>query len=325
MKNLKILAGIVCAGALIQGSSAALAQSYPERHVRILVGFASGGGTDVMARALAEKLSAALGRPVNVENRAGNAGVDAAELLVKSPADGHTLMMTNTSPHAIAPFMQKVGYDPMKDFESVAYMGYVPNVLVIHPSVPAKNVKELVSVLKASKSEIVFGSSGYASGQHLSGEIFKQVTGVKMTHRPFRGSGQSLNYLLTGEVTMIFDTTPPVMPHIKSGKLRALAVMTGKRAPGLDDVPTMKEAGFNMPEVSTWYGIVGPHGTPQPIVTRLNTEINKIMGMADVRQKLEERGVVVQTDTPAGFKKMMDGEVAKYRKVVAEAKLGPAK
>lgn len=323
MRNTKLFYAALCAAAMIP--AVVQAADFPERHIRLLVGFPTGGGTDVMARGVAEKLTEALGKPVNVENRAGNAGVDAAEHVAKAAPDGYTLMVSNTSPHAIAPAMQKVGYDPMKDFVGVASLGYVPNILVIHPSLPAKNAKELVSVIKASKTPVVYGTSGFASGQHLSGEIFQLATGTKMKVQHFRGSGQSINYLLSGEVSMIFDTTPPVMPHIKSGKLRPIAVMTAKRSPGLESVPTMIESGFKTPEVLTWYAIVAPARTPAAIINKLNTETNKVMAMPDVRQKFEERGIIVTTDTPAGLDKMMDREVVKYRDVIREAKLDTKK
>lgn len=318
MRNTKLLCAALAAAAMIP--VAVQAADYPERHIRMVVGFPGGGGTDVMARGIAEKLAESLGKQINVENRAGNTGIDAAEHVAKAAPDGYTLMMANAAPHAISPSMQKVNFDPLKDFAGVASLGYVPHILVIHPSIPAKNVKELVTAIKTSKTPVVYGTSGYGSGQHLAAEIFQMVSGTKMKAQHFRGAGQSINYLLSGEVSMIFDTAPPVMPHIKTGKLRALAVTTAKRSPGLD-VPTMVESGFKMPEVLTWYGIVAPARTPAAIINKLNTEVNKVMAIADVRQKFEDRGVIIKTDTPANFDKFMERDVLKYRDVVREAKI----
>ena len=232
---------------------------YPSKPVRVLVGFAPGGGTDVVARVISQKLSEWWGQGVVVENRAGATGTIAAEIVAKSPADGYTLILGHVNSHAIAPnLLSKLPYDPVRDFAPIAYVGYVPNVLVVHPSVPAHSMKELIDLAKAKPGVLNYASSGNGSTQHLAGEMFKLMARVDLVHVPYKGSGQAIGDLLAGVVSMNFDTMPPVIDHIKGGRLRALAISTPQRLAQLPDVPTFVEEGLSGFDVTNWYGFMAP-------------------------------------------------------------------
>ncbi len=272
-----MLKRLACA-ALLSFATMANAQTYPTKPVRLIVGFPPGGGTDVVARVIAQKLTEWWGQAVTVENRAGATGTIGADSVAKAAPDGYTLLMGHVNSHGIAPnLFPKMPYDALKDFVAVAYVGYVPNVLAVHPSVPAKSVKELVALAKAQPGKLNFASSGNGSTQHLAGELFKQLTGTSIVHVPYKGSGDAIKDLLAGVVSMNFDTMPPVLPHIQAGKLRGLAISTPRRLPQLPDVPTFAEEGITGFDVANWYGVMAPAGTPRELVTRLNVDINKAM------------------------------------------------
>ncbi|MFY9317148.1 MAG: tripartite tricarboxylate transporter substrate binding protein [Burkholderiales bacterium] len=297
----------------------ALAQTYPAKPVRMIVGFPPGGGTDVVARVISQKLTEWWGQAVTVENRAGATGTIGADAVAKSAPDGYTLIMGHVNSHAIAPnLFAKLPYDPLKDFAAVAYVGYVPNVLAVHPSVNVKNVKELVALLKANAGKYNYASSGNGSTQHLAGEMFKQLTGTSIIHVPYKGSGDAIKDLLAGVVAMNFDTMPPVMPHIQAGKLRGLAISTPKRLAQLPDVPTFLEEGITGFDVANWYGVMAPGGTPRDIVARLNAEINKAMLVPEVRARLEGVGTQLKEQSAAEFEAYMKSEVAKYAKLIKD-------
>jgi len=297
----------------------AAAQSYPNRPVRMIVGFPPGGGTDVVARVIAQKLTEWWGQPVTVENRAGATGTIGADAVAKSAPDGYTLLMGHVNSHGIAPnLFAKLPYDPIKDFAAVAYVGYVPNVLAVHPSVPAKSVKELVALLKANPGKYNYASSGNGSTQHLAGELFKQLTGTQIVHVPYKGSGDAIKDLLAGVVAMNFDTMPPVLPHIQAGKLRGLAISTPKRLSQLPDVPTFAEEGITGFDVANWYGVMAPAGTPREIVAKMNTDINKAMQVPEVRARLESVGTQLNEQSAAQFEAYMKAEVAKYAKLIKD-------
>lgn len=300
-------------------SAAALAQGYPAKPVRMIVGFPPGGGTDVVARVIAQKLTEWWGQPVTVENRAGATGTIGADLVAKSAPDGYTLIMGHVNSHGIAPnLFAKLPYDPIKDFAAAAYVGYVPNVLAVHPSVPAKSVKELVALLKTRPGQMNYASSGNGSTQHLAGEMFKQLTGTNIIHVPYKGSGDAIKDLLGGVVAMNFDTMPPVLPHIQSGKLRGLAISTPRRLAQLPDVPTFAEEGITGFDVANWYGVMAPGGTPRDIVQKLNTDINKAMQVPEVRTRLEAVGTQLREQSAAEFEAYMKAEVAKYAKLIRD-------
>jgi len=308
---------LIAACALHAG--AVLAQAYPNKSVKMIVGFPPGGGTDVVARVISQKLTEWWGQAVTVENRAGATGTIGADALAKSPADGYSLMMGHVNSHAIAPnLFAKLPYDPIKDFAAVAYVGYVPNVLAVHPSVGVKSVKELVALLKANPGKYNYASSGNGSTQHLAGEMFKQLTGTSIVHVPYKGSGDAIKDLLAGVVAMNFDTMPPVMPHIQAGKLRGLAISTPKRLAQLPEVPTFLEEGITGFDVANWYGVMAPAGTPRDIVQKLNADINKAMQVPEVRARLEAVGTQLREQSAGEFEAYMKSEVAKYAKLIKD-------
>ena len=301
---------------------AAIAQPYPGKPIRMIVGFPPGGGTDVVARVIGQKLSEWYGQTVVVENRAGATGTIGADVLAKSPPDGYSLMMGHANSHAIAPnLMAKLPYDPIKDFAPVSYVGYVPNVLSLHPSVPAKNMKELVALLKANPGKYTYASSGNGSSQHLSGEMFKLLTGTNALHVPYKGSGDAIKDLLAGTVSFNFDTMPPVLEHIKAGKRRGLGISTPKRLAQLPDVPTFAEEGLVGFEILNWYGVMAPAATPRDIVAKLSADINKAMREPDVKTRLEQVGTQLREMSPEEFGTFMRAELVKYAKLVKDANI----
>ncbi|HZN26850.1 MAG TPA: tripartite tricarboxylate transporter substrate binding protein [Burkholderiales bacterium] len=314
--------GIFCATAavLALACGAAGAQQYPAKAIRVVVGFAPGGGTDLVARIIGAKMNESWGQPVLVDNRAGATGTIGADLVAKAPPDGYTLLMGHVNSHGIAPnIFRKLPYDAERDFSMVAYVGYVPNVLVIHPSIPARNVKELIAIAKAQPGALNYASSGVGSTQHLAGELFTLLTGVKIVHVPYKGSGPAVVDLLAGHVSMNFDTMPPVLPHIKSGRMRALALTTPKRSPQLPDVPTMMEVGLKGFDMTNWYGMMAPAKTPRDIVVKLNGEVNRIVRLPDAKAKLEEAGTQLDPMSPEQFASFLHAEIAKYAKLVKAA------
>jgi len=315
-----VLAALALATLVV--TPAAHAQSYPSKPVRMIVGFPPGGGTDVVARVISQKLSEWYGQTVVVENRAGATGTIGADVLAKSPPDGYTLMMGHANSHAIAPnLMAKLPYDPIKDFAPVSYVGYVPNVLSLHPSVPAKSMKELVTLLKANPGKYTYASSGNGSSQHLSGEMFKLLTGTSILHVPYKGSGDAIKDLIAGTVSMNFDTMPPVLEHIKAGKLRGLGISTPKRLAQLPDVPTFAEEGLTGFEILNWYGVMAPAATPKDIVMKLATDMNKAMREPEVKARLEQVGTQLKELSPDEFGAFMRAELAKYAKLVKDANI----
>ena len=299
-----------------------LAQTYPSKAMRLIVGFPPGGGTDIVSRVIAQRLSEWYGQAVVVENRSGATGSIGADALAKSAPDGYTIMMGHANSHAISPnLVAKLPYDPIKDFAPVAYVGYVPNVLSLHPSVPAKNMKELVTLLKAHPGKYTYASSGNGSSQHLSGEMFRLLTGVNIVHVPYKGSGDGIRDLVAGVVSMNFDTMPPVLPHLKDGRLRGLGISTPKRLSQLPDVPTFTEEGLTGFEILNWYGVMAPAATPREIVMKLNTDINRAMRESDVRTRLEQVGTQLREMTPEEFGTFMRAELAKYDKLVKDANI----
>jgi len=308
---------LVAACALHVGS--AFAQAYPNKPIKMIVGFPPGGGTDVVARVISAKVQEWWGQPVTVENRPGATGTIGADAVAKSPADGYTLIMGHVNSTGLAPnLFPKLPYDPIKDFAAVSYVGYVPNVLAVHPSVGVKSVKELVALLKANPGKYNYASSGNGSTQHIAGEVFKQLTGTSIVHVPYKGSGDAIKDLLAGVVAMNFDTMPPVMPHIQAGKLRGLAISTPKRLAQLPEVPTFAEEGITGFDVTNWYGVMAPAGTPREIVAKLNADINKAMQVPEVRARLEGVGTQLREMSTAEFDAFMKAEVAKYAKIIKD-------
>jgi tripartite-type tricarboxylate transporter receptor subunit TctC len=318
---MKLLRWTAAAAFAIVSLSAA-AQGYPNKPVRMIVGFPPGGGTDVVARVIGAKLQEWWGEAVAVENRPGATGTIGADAVAKSAPDGYTLLMGHVNSTGIAPnLFAKLQYDPIKDFSGVAYVGYVPNVLAVHPSVAASSVKELIALAKAKPGAMNYASSGNGSTQHLAGEMFKQLTGTDIVHIPYKGSGDAIKDLLSGTVNMNFDTMPPVLPHLQAGKLRGLAISTPRRLPQLPDVPTFAEAGITGFDVTNWYGVMAPSGTPREIVLKLNADINKAMQVPEVRARLEAVGTQLREMSAPEFDAYMKAEVSKYAKLIKDAKI----
>jgi tripartite-type tricarboxylate transporter receptor subunit TctC len=300
-----------------------LAQSYPSKPVRMIVGFPPGGGTDVVARIIVPKLSENLGQPVVIENRPGATGTTAAAMVAKSPPDGYTLMMGHVSVNAIAPSLfPTLQYDVLKDFAPIILTASVPHFVTVHPSFQVNSIKELVARLKAELGKYTFPSAGNGSTPHLAGEMFKSLAGVQIVHVPYKGTGQSMQDLLAGQHLVAFDTMPASAPYVRAGRLKPLGVSSPKRLPEYPDLPTVEEAGVPGYVMATWYGLFAPAGTPPEIVLRLHAETLKAMGSPEVRAKLVEIGVdETVTRTPEEFAAIVRADTARYAKVVKEAGL----
>ncbi len=308
--------------AVVLGAAAgnAAAQAWPNKPIKYIVPFAPGGTTDILARTISEKLSVALGQPVVVENKPGAGGGVGADFTAKAAPDGYTIMGGTISTHAInASLYSNLPYDPVKDFVAITLIARVPNMLVINPSIPAKNVSELIALIKANPGKYTFASSGNGTSQHLSGELFKSMAGVDMQHIPYKGSPPALQDVVGGQVSMTFDNITTALPLAKAGKLRALAVTTAKRSAAAPDVPTLAESGLPGFEVGSWQGVFAPAGTPPEIVRRLNTEIVKIINMPEVREKLTALGAEPVGDTSEQFGAYVKTEVAKWSDVVKKS------
>jgi tripartite-type tricarboxylate transporter receptor subunit TctC len=309
----------ICAAVLTVLSAGAAAQDYPTKPIRMIMPNAPGSANDTLGRIVAAHLGEALGAQIVIDNRAGAGGLLGMEIAKNGAPDGYTLAAASTAAMSIAPHIyKKLPYDPIKDFAAVAYVGYVPNVLAVNPSVPAKSVKELVALLKSKPGQFNYASSGNGSTQHLAGELFKQLTGTDIVHVPYKGSGDAIKDLLAGVVAMNFDTMPPVLPHIQAGKLRGLAISTPQRVAQLPDVPTFAEEGITGFDVTNWYGVMAPAGTPRDIVQKMNTDINKAMQVPEVRARLESVGTQMREESIAEFDAYMKSEVAKYAKLIKE-------
>jgi len=308
------------AAALASLAATAHAQAWPSKPIKWVVPFAPGGTTDILARTVGEKLATALGQPVIIENKPGAGGGVGAEFTAKSAPDGYTIMGGTISTHAInASLYKSLPYDPVKDFVAITLIARVPNMLVINPTVPAKDVKELIALLKANPGKYSFASSGNGTSQHLSGELFKSMSGTDMQHIPYKGSPPALQDVVGGQVAMTFDNITTALPLAKAGKLRALAVTTAKRSSVAPEVPTLAESGLPGFEVGSWQGVFAPAGTPPEIVKRLNAEIVKALNMPDVREKLSGLGAEIVADSPEEFSALVKAEVAKWADVVKKS------
>jgi tripartite-type tricarboxylate transporter receptor subunit TctC len=293
------------------------AANYPTKPVRLVVPFPAGGTTDILARAVAQKLSEAWGQQVIVDNRPGAGGNIGSDLVAKSKPDGYTLLMGTVGTHAINPSLYKnMPYDHVKDFAPVILVAGVPNVLVVNASLPVHSVPELIAYAKANPGKLNFASSGNGTSIHLSGELFKAMTGVEMTHVPYKGSAPALTDLIGGQVQLMFDNLPSSLPFIKAGKLRALAVTSGARAAALPDLPTLAESGLPGFEASSWFGVLAPAGTPRDIVAKLNGAIAGWLASPEAKEKLLAQGAVAAGGTPDDFARHIAAETSKWAKVV---------
>jgi tripartite-type tricarboxylate transporter receptor subunit TctC len=314
------IVGTLVALSLAAFAPVANAEVWPAKPIKWIVPFAPGGTTDILARTISEKLSQALGQPVIIENKPGAGGGVGADFTAKAPPDGYTIMGGTISTHAInASLYKSLPYDPVKDFAPITLIARVPNMLVVNPDVPAKNVAELIALMKANPAKYTFASAGNGTSQHLSGELFKAMAGVDMQHIPYKGSPPALQDVVGGQVTMTFDNITTAWPLAKAGKLRALAVTTAKRSAIAPDVPTLAESGLAGYEVGSWQGAFAPAGTPPDIVKRLNAEMVKIINMPDVREKLVGLGAEPVANTPEEFGALVKTEVAKWADVVKKS------
>jgi tripartite-type tricarboxylate transporter receptor subunit TctC len=292
-----------------------LAQDWPTKPVRIMVGSAPGGGTDAMARAVADRLGLLLKQAVVVENRPGVSNTLAADVTAKS-TDGHTMVMGVSTAHAIAPHLLKLGYDSNRDLVPVAFVGAVPNVLVVTCSLPVDSVQSLIKLARSQPGKLNYASSGAGSTQHIAAELFKSSAGVFITHIPYRGSGPAMVDLVSGQVQMSFDTMPSVIGQIKAGRLKALAVASARRNPQLPQVPTLTEAGVAGVEMSTWYGIFMPAGTPKAVQERVHDEVNRILAMPETRVRLESIGSEIAPLSQAEFAQFYAAEYKRFGEII---------
>jgi len=295
------------------------ADGYPSRPIRMIVAYPPGGGTDQVGRVMADQLSQTLGQNVVVDNRGGATGNIGTELAARAVPDGYTLLMGNVAPNAVnVSLFKKLGFDPVRDFAPVSLVAVTPNILVTNPSIPVKTVKELIAYAKAKPGALNFPSAGVGSSSHLAGEMLKSMTGISMVHIPFKGGGPALVAVIAGEVQIMFATMPAAMPHVKSGKVKPVAVTTAKRSQAMPDLPTIAESGVKGYEASTWYGLLAPARTPQAIVTRLHGDTVKILA-GPTRQRLEVQGFEPEGGTPAEFTAYIKSEIIKWAKVIKDA------
>ncbi len=298
----------------------AMAQAYPVRPLRLVVPFPPGGSTDIVARLVAQKLGEALDQPMIVDNRAGAGGMIGAENVARSAPDGYSLLLASSGPIVIVPALQpKLGYDSVRDFAPVSIIATIPTMLVVNEKVPAKNVAELIALAKARPGKLNFASSGVGATPHLAGEVFKSMAGVDIGHVPYKGSAPALTDLMGGQVDMMFEQIPAVLPHVQSGKLRALAVGSAQRVAALPDLPSISESGLPGFDVVSWFGIMAPAGTPAPIVSRLRAELMKIMRMPDVSEKLASLGAEPQASTPQAFSQTIVAELPKWAEIIRKS------
>ena len=309
-----------CASLAQSGASTGSTGSWPNKPIRYIVPFAAGGTTDILARVVGEKLGPALGTTIVVDNKPGQGGSAGAAELARAAPDGYTIGGGTISSHAInASLYDKLPYDPVTSFAPITLYATQPNVLLLHPSVPANNLREFIALLKANPEKYSFGSAGNGTSQHISGELFKTLAGVKMQHVPYRGSGQMIPELLGGTLPVAFDNIATAIPHIKSGKLKALAVTTAQRSGVAPDVPTMAESGLAGYELSSWQAVFAPAGTPPAIVERLYNEISRILKMPDVSKRLGEMGLDLSGMPPAQLAALIKADVPRLGKVVKDS------
>ena len=297
------------------------AQAYPTKPVHFVVPYPAGGYYDLLARVIGAKLSENWGQPVLVENRVGANGMVGTDFVAKSAPDGYTIIMGGIGPFGISPGLYtKMAYDPVRDFAPVIHVASAPNVLVVHPSVNARSVKELIALARSQAGALTFSSAGSGSSQHLSGEMFDSMVGVKMTHVPYKGSAPSITAVLGGQVSLLFGTMADVVTHIRAGKLRALAVTSARRIPALPDVPTMIEAGVPGYEATAWFGVFAPAATPNDLVVKLNQDIGRILQMPDVLERISQQGSAeIIGGTPEQYGAFARAEIAKWAKVVKDS------
>jgi tripartite-type tricarboxylate transporter receptor subunit TctC len=308
-----VVLALLCAGVL--------AQTYPNRAIRLIIPFPPGGGTDTMARSISPKLSEFLGQQVVLENRGGAGANIGAEMAAKSPPDGYTIMLATITNAIGASLYTRLNYDLVRDFAPITQLATTPHVLVVHPSVPVRTVKQYIAFAKARPDQLTYSSSGAGSAAHLAGALFDSLTGTKTVHVPYKGGGPSMIALVGGEVSVCFATMPSAIGYVKADRLRALAVTTEKRSPSMPDLPTIAETGVAGYEAGSWYGLSAPAGTSKEIVARLNAEAQKVLKLPDVRDRLFNAGFEIVTSTPEQFAAFTKSEIQKWGKLVRASNL----
>jgi tripartite-type tricarboxylate transporter receptor subunit TctC len=320
MKHIiRLFAAAVGSALLLSSAATALAQNYPNKPIRIIVPAPPGGTTDALARIIGQKLTESWGQPVVVDNRAGASGIIAAEVTAKAAPDGYTLLLATSTTLATNAIMHsKLPYNPKKDFAPVTVLVTGPNLLVVHPSVPAKSVKELIAFAKSKPGKLSYATTGNGTSQHLSAELFKSMTGVDVVHVPYKGSGAAHADLLSGRIDVMFENMPTALPHVQSGALRALAVTNPSRWPSLPDIPAIAETvpGY---EIVAFYGVVAPAGTPKEVVHQLNVKLKEIITAPDIRERLYGSGFHPSPTTPEEFRTLIDDYTIKNAKLIKES------
>jgi tripartite-type tricarboxylate transporter receptor subunit TctC len=310
-------------GCLFATTAQAQPSNYPNKPIRLVVPFTPGGSTDILARAIGQELTKAWGQPVVIENIPGAGGSIGADKVAKAPSDGYTLLMGHIGTLAVNPSLYpKLPYNPVKDFAAVAWVARVPNILVVHPSTPAKNFKEFLAWLKVNPGKLNYGSGGNGSAANLSTEYFKMQTGTSIVHVPYRGTVPAVTDLISGQIQVMFTGAPAVLSQIKSGQLRALAISSPTRLDALPDLPTVAQAsGIKDFEADQWYGVVSPTGTPPEIIAKLNAKINEVLSSNELRIRLANEGAIASPTTPAGFSRLIESEIARWKPVMSSGRV----
>lgn len=305
--------------ATLMASAAVLAQAWPAKPIRLIVPFPPGGTTDIQARMINDRLAARLGQPVVLDNRGGANGAIGMEIVARAPADGYTMIISTVGTWAVAPHLSKLPYDVQTDFVPFIHMATTPGVLIVHPSVPARNVKELIMLARQRPGDLTYGSSGIGGFGHICAELFRVTADIKMNHVPYKGSGPSLLDLMGGHIQVLFNSALPTVPHIKSGRMRALATTGAKRMSILPELPTVAEAGLKGYENSTWSGLGVSARTPPAIIERLNKEINAVLQLPEVQEAARVDGSLITGGTTEQFREILKSELAKFGKLIKQA------
>ena len=317
---MKCLTALSCWVVLITSAAAYAADTYPSKTVRMVVPFAAGGSTDLLARNVAQRLNEAWKQPVIVDNRAGGGGIVGSDHVAKSPADGYTLLVGTVTTHAVAATLYpKLPYDPQRNFAPITEFAYIPQLLSVHPSLPVKSVKELVALAKARPGALDFGTAGAGSASHMAMELFKSMAKINLVHIPYKGTGPAMIDLLGGHLSLMFDVIMTSLPHMKAGKLRTLGVSSLQRSAIVPDVPTVAESGYSGFEALVWFGLFAPAGTPAGVVREIQEETARALNTPKMREILASQGLVVVASRPADFGARVVSEIAKWRKVIQEA------
>lgn len=320
--NRRTVVCFLCLAAGLPAASTASAQAYPSKPVRFIAAFAPGSSLDIMARLLGPKLSEALGQPVIVENRVGAGGMIGMDATAKAAPDGHTIAIGALGPNATNPALySKTPFDPVRDLTGVTQLATGPVAIVIHPSVPAKTVRQLVALGKSRPGQLNYGSPGVGTSPHLAGELFQIVTGTKFVHVPYKGNTEALNDTIGGQLSIVFSGTPPIIPFVQSGRLRAIAVTGRQRLPNLPEAQPIGEAGYPAAEVVIWYGVIAPGATPKDILAKLNAEFAKIMKLPDIRDRFVTLGADPALSTPEEFSTLIRDEYLRWKKVIQQANI----